>query len=273
VVSLGEIAPGVARELTGFGTSFTGLGQSFAQVGHPVGVMRGTSFLRCGISTGTVAGLNVSEICQGQPNGAVYIGADGLPRTDPNPRVLGNADPDWTAGLNFEAAVRGVRLSAFVEHRQGGNTFNMTRGSMRQFGTHADTDIRDQAARPWIDWLDHRSILGTAFGPGVDVPVQLGQDWFVGWTGQQDLLVEDATHTRLREVSLAYTFDQPWVSRTLGLSSIDARITGRNLWLRTDYTGYDPDIALGGAAIGNRGIDWWVPPTARSFVLSVGLTR
>jgi TonB-linked SusC/RagA family outer membrane protein len=273
VKSLGEIAPGIPRTLTGFGFSFTGLGQSFAEVGQPVGVMRGTSFLRCGISTGTVAGLNVDQICAGQPHGAVYIAANGLPVTDPNPRVIGNADPDWTGGLNLEAVVRGLRLSAFVEHRQGGSTFNMTRGSMRQFGTHADTDIRDQPAQPWINWLDHRKILGSAFGPGAEVPVQLGQSWFVGWTAQQDLLVEDATHTRLREVSLAYNFAQPWVSQTLGLSGIDVRLTGRNLWLRSDYVGYDPDIALGGAAIGNRGIDWWTPPTARSFVLSVGLTR
>jgi TonB-linked SusC/RagA family outer membrane protein len=273
VISLGEIAPGVRRQLTGFGSSFTGLGQSFAEVGFPVGVMRGTSFLRCGISTDTIGGVVVNDVCAGQPHGAVYIAANGLPVTDPNPRVLGNADPDWTAGLNLEAAIRGVRLSAFVEHRQGGSTFNMTRGSMRQFGTHADTEIRDQAARPWIEWLDHQSILGTAFGPGAATPVQLGQSWFAGWTAQQDLLVEDATHTRVREISLAYTFNQPWVMRTLGLGSIDARITGRNLFLITDYTGYDPDISLGGAAIGNRGIDWWVPPTARSFVLSIGLTR
>jgi len=273
VISLGEIAPGVPRRLTGFGSSFTGLGQSFAEVGQPVGVMRGTSFLRCGISTGTVATINVSEVCAGQPDGAVYIAANGLPVTDPNPRVLGNADPDWTAGINFETAYRGLRLSAFVEHRQGGNTFNMTRGSMRQFGTHGDTEIRDQDAQPWINWLDHQRILGSAFGPGVDVPVQLGQTWFTGWTAQQDLLVEDATHTRLRELSLAYTFTQPWVQRTLGLGSIDARVTGRNLWLRTDYAGYDPDISLGGAAIGNRGIDWWTPPSARSVVFSVGLTR
>jgi hypothetical protein len=112
-----------------------------------------------------------------------------------------------------------------------------------------------------------------AFGPGSDVAVQLGQSWFTAWTSQQDLLVEDATHTRLREVSIAYTFTQPWVARTLGLSAVDARVTGRNLWLRSDYAGYDPDIHLGGAAVGNRGIDWWVPPTARSFVFSIGLTR
>jgi TonB-linked SusC/RagA family outer membrane protein len=273
VLDLGEIQPGMARPRTGYGNSFTGIGQSFVEVGQPVGVMRGTSFLRCGISEGTISNINVSEVCAGQPHGAVYIGTNGFPVTDPNTRVLGNADPDWTAGLNFEAAFRGVRLTAFLEHRQGGNTLNMTRGSMRQFGTHADTDVRDQAAQPWINWLDHRMRVGSAFGPGADVPVQLGQAWFTGWTTQQDLLVEDATHTRLREVSLAYTFTQPWVSRTLGLSSIDARVTGRNLWLNTDYAGYDPDVSLGGAAISNRGIDWWVPPSARSFVFSVGLVR
>jgi TonB-linked SusC/RagA family outer membrane protein len=282
VMDLGEIAPGVPRLLTTFGSSFTGLGQAFAEVGQPVGVMRGTSFARCGISTGSVnyspaAGevrtVDMADVCAGQPHGAVFIGEHGFPITDPNSRVLGNADPDWTAGLNLEAAVRGVRLSAFIEHRQGGNTLNMTRGSMRQFGTHADTDVRDQAAQPWIDWLDHRRRIGSAFGPGVEVPVQLGQAWFTGWTAQQDLLVEDATHTRLREVSLAYTFTQPWVSRTLGLGAIDARVTGRNLWLNSDYAGYDPDVSLGGAGIQNRGIDWWVPPSARSFVFSIGLTR
>jgi TonB-linked SusC/RagA family outer membrane protein len=272
VKSLGEIAPGVPRLLTGFGASFTGIGQSFAEVGHPVGVMRGLGFLRCGLSSGTVGGVDVDAVCAGQPHGAVYIGEDGFPIYDFNQRILGNADPDWTAGLNLEAAIRGVRLSAFIEHRQGGNTLNMTRGSMRTFGTHGDTDVRDHDARPWIQWQDHGR-LGPAFGPGANTAVQLGQSWFQGWVFQQDLYLEDATHTRLREVSLAYTFTQPWVTRTLGLSGIDARITGRNLWLRADYAGYDPDISLGGAAIGNRGVDWWVPPSARSFVFSLGLTR
>jgi TonB-linked SusC/RagA family outer membrane protein len=278
VLSLGNIGVDeqgnpIPRELTSFSTSFTGLGQTFAEVGQPVGIMRGTSFVRCGLSPATVGSLNVEQACQGQPHGAVYIGDTGFPVTDPNTRILGDMNPDWTGGLNAEAVFRGIRLSAFLEHRQGGNTFNMTRGSMRQFGTHLDTDIRDQAARPWIEWLDHASILGTAFGPGANTPVQLGQTWFTGWTTQQDLLVEDATHTRLRELSLAYTFTQPWVTQTLGLSGVDVRVTGRNLALWTDYTGYDPDIHLGGAALGNRGIDWWVLPTARSWVFSVGLTR
>jgi TonB-linked SusC/RagA family outer membrane protein len=274
VLSLGEIAPGVPRTLTGFGANFTGIAQAFAEVGQPTGVMRGTSMIRCGLSPETfvIEEQPVSHWCAGAPHGAVVIGANGFPVVDPNSRIVGDPNPDWTGGLNAEASFRGLRLSAFLEHRQGGHTLNMTRGSMEQFGTHANTDVRDQPARPWIEWLNYGT-LGPAVGPGANVPVQLGFPWFVGWTTRQDLLVEDATHTRLRELSLAYTFTQPWVTETLGLSGIDVRITGRNLALWSDYQGFDPDIHLAGGTVGNRGIDWWVHPTARSWVFSVGLTR
>jgi hypothetical protein len=185
--------------------------------------------------------------------------------------VIGDPNPDWTAGFNLEGTFRGIRLGAFIDHRQGGQTFNMTRGSMEQFGTHANTDVRDQPAQPWGDWLLHTRF--PTFGPGAQTPVQLGQAWFSQWTSWQDNLIEDATHTRLREVTLGYTFTQPWVTQTLGLSGIDARVTGRNLALWTDYTGHDPEVHLGGAALGNRGIDWWVNPTARAWVFTIGLNR
>jgi TonB-linked SusC/RagA family outer membrane protein len=280
VTDLGEIAPGIPRELTGFAVSFTGLGQTFAEVGQPVGIYRGTSFARCGISPGDlmIGGTALSELCAGQPHGAVYLGANGFPVNDPNQRVLGSPHHDWTAGINAEVAFRGVRLSAFIDHRQGGEVLNMTRGSMEQFGTHANTDVRDHEGRPWNQWLDYDRFQ--VFGPGTTaaegggpVPVTLGRTWFAGWTARQDLFIEDATHTRLRELSLAYTFTQPFVTRTLGLAGIDARISGRNLALWTDYSGHDPDVHVGGAALGNRGIDWWVNPTARSWVLSFGINR
>jgi TonB-linked SusC/RagA family outer membrane protein len=276
VLDLGEVAPGVPRELTGFGVNFVGIGSATAEVGQPLGILRGTSFVRCGLSPDVVnvtgiGAMNVAQLCAGQPHGAVYIHDNGFPLTDPTSRIIGDPNPAWTAGLNAEVNVRGLRLGAFVEHRQGGATVNMTRGSLQQFGTHANTDVRDQPARPWVEWLNHGQ-LGPVFGPGADTPVQLGQAWFVGWLDQQELLVEDATHTRLREVSLAYTFDQPWVRR-LGVSSIDVRVAGRNLALWSDYQGFDPDIHLAGAASANRGLDWFVNPSARSWVISVGLNR
>lgn len=268
VLSLGEIAPGVPREVTGFSASFTG-STTHAQVGEPVGIFRGFGYVRCGMGSAE-SNATYQTACQGAPHGAVYINAAGLPVADPDERIIGDPNPDWTAGLNAEVQFRGVRLSAFVDHRQGGDVFNMTRGSLASLGVHATTDIRDQAPTPYGQIYNVPVV-----GPGANTPVQLGQSFFgnLGGLGTREHLMEDGTFTRLREVSLAYTFNQPWVGRTLGLSSIDARISGRNLALWTDYSGYDPEVHTGGAAVANRGIDWFVMPTSRAFVVSFGLNR
>jgi hypothetical protein len=85
--------------------------------------------------------------------------------------------------------------------------------------------------------------------------------------------MEDGTYTRLREVSVAYTFDQPWVGRALGLNSIDLRVAGRNLAVWTDYKGMDPEANLGGAENLIQGIDYFNNPQTRSIVITVGLNR
>jgi hypothetical protein len=210
--------------------------------------------------------------CQGAPDGTLYLGADGLPRSDPDERIIGDPNPDWTAGINAEITVRGVRVGAFLDHRQGGQTLNMTRGSLQSLGVHGVTDIRDRAAAPF------ETLYGTdtrVVGPGAGVPVQLGQAFFgnLGGLGTREHLMEDATHTRLREISVAYTLTQPWVRDKLGFNSIDIRLSGRNLKTWTDYTGFDPEVHTGGAAVANRGIDWFTNPTSRAFVFSLGLNR
>jgi len=80
----------------------------------------------------------------------------------------------------------------------------------------------------------------------------------------------------LREVSISYTLDAPWVQRSLGFSSIDLRVSGRNLHTWTNYTGYDPETNLGGAVSANAGaggVDYFNNPQTRSFVFSVTLNH
>jgi hypothetical protein len=77
----------------------------------------------------------------------------------------------------------------------------------------------------------------------------------------------------MREITLGYTFDQPWIERTLGFRSVDLRVSGRNLFTWTDYTGYDPETNLGGAVQASRGIDYFNMPQTRSFVFSLTLNR
>jgi hypothetical protein len=199
------------------------------------------------------------------------VGPDGFPIRDPNERVIADPNPDWTGGISAEVTVLGARLGALVETRQGGETLNLTRAFMYQWGTHGDTEARGRQVTFGVDWM-----RGPVVGSRLDRLVTLDESWFStlgGAAGPRAQFVEDASFTRLRELSLAYTFERSWVRRTLGLRAIDARVAGRNLFTWTDYSGLDPETGVGGALLPNRGIDWFVNPQARAWVLSVSLTR
>jgi hypothetical protein len=254
--------------------SFAG-SRSVAQVGLPLGVVRGFDFARCGrgltvVRTGGIT-HDVGAACRGAPDGALFVGADGFPVRDPVERVIADPTPDWTGALAAELRVLGVRLGALVERRQGGETLNLTRAFLYQYGTHGDTEARGAQGTFGVDWM-----RGPTAGPGITRVVRLDESWFTtlgGAAGPRAQFVEDASVTRLRELSVAYTFDRPWLRRTLGLRAVDARVAGRNLHGWTDYTGVDPEAGVGGALLPNRGIDWFVNPPARAWVLSVTLSR
>jgi hypothetical protein len=71
----------------------------------------------------------------------------------------------------------------------------------------------------------------------------------------------------LREVSVAYTLRGRAVKR-IGLSSVEVRLSGRNLRTWTKYTGIDPETNVQGPTTG-RGIDYFNNPNTRSFVVTV----
>ena len=245
--------------------SFTGA-QGAAVLGQQVGVLRGNDFARCGITAGI-------DCPSGVAKGTLYIGADGLPILDQEVRVIANPNPDWTGGLRANVRYKGLQLSALVDHKQGGQVWNGTRGALYNFGKHADTDIRDRTD----------IVFGTNFqpqpvmGPGAGKQVQLDQGWFQGngsgFGPVSAQFMENGTFTKLREVSLVYTADQRWVKNSLGMSSIDLRVSGRNLWIKTDYRGIDPETNLAGAETGLRGIDYFNNPFTRSWVFSITLNR
>ncbi len=274
---------------TGVGNAFSGQ-TTHVQIGRPLGTWRATDFAYCGRGLTTVSfggtSHNVGAACEGKPDGALYIAANGFPITDPTVRAIGNPWPDWTAGLSANVRVKGIEMSAFLDHRQGGNVLNMTRASMYQYGTHADTEIRGQTRTFGKDMLCHNItcdvLNGEVVGPGAGTAVVIGEGWFSagalgggqGATGGPiSQRLEDATNTRLREISIGYNFTGAWIKSLAGMRQVDVKFSGRNLKLWSDYSGYDPETNLGGAANANRGIDFFNAPLARAWVMSVTLHR
>ncbi|HEX6435481.1 MAG TPA: TonB-dependent receptor, partial [Gemmatimonadales bacterium] len=251
--------------------------QGIAQEGLPLGVYYGTDFIRCGRGL-TYAGYDIDNTaghCQGAPTGALYIDSTGYPQVDVGGTyVFGDPNPDWTGSLRTSFRVNKFTIGGLLDIRRGGVNHNGTKGALNHFGTSAETLKREQGSFVFGDtYFDDQTVAG----PGVGAAVPLGEAWFSGsggiFNGPASQFVEDASFVKLREISLGYTFDQPWVSRLLGFSSMELRVAGRNLHTWTDYTGIDPETSVLGAASPVRGVDYFNNPQSRSYVFSLTLNR
>jgi TonB-linked SusC/RagA family outer membrane protein len=256
-------------------------------VGFAPGVIQGADFVRCGrgITNVAISGLGVvsdvdGSVCAGAPKGALVLGDDGLPVADPTQRIIADPNPKYTMSYSTNFRWNKLALSGLLDVRKGGSVWNGTRGVLDFFGTGADTKIRTRTDGQYgVNYMTN--IYPTTVGPGKNVvPFQSATDWQnwfngdgggFGSVGAQ--FVEDGSFAKLREISLTYTLDNTMFRNLTGFSSADIRIAGRNLKTWTKYTGFDPEVNLGGAEFLTQGLDYFINPPTRSFVLSFSLTR
>ncbi len=250
---------------------------------------RGLGFVRCGVSpTAQLDGQypGVAAACAGAPQGALYIGANGFPVKDPVNRVIGDPNPQWTGGIHTGVRFRNWQFSAILDHKQGGQVVNATRGSLYNYGTHADVATRAtcvDAGGGAFSCSGNERVFGSAgwnpgpvVGPGAGKAVPIGENWYTGlgsiYSGIAQPFIEDATYTKLREISVSYSVAAPWVRRS-GFTSLDLRVAGRNLHTWTDYSGVDPETNLAGAFALVQGYDFYNLPQTRSILFSISLNR
>jgi TonB-linked SusC/RagA family outer membrane protein len=266
--------------------------QEVAIKGQPIGVMYDFGWAKCGISPdgmgAVINGVDLATVCAGQPKGATYIGPDGFPVGDPNQRIIGDPNPKWTGSLRTALQIRKFQVSGLLDFKHGGVINNGTKGALYAYGTHKDTQQRadctfDAAGNTVCSgnlktfgqggWYD-----GPVVGPGAGTAVPIGVNWFsespaLFFAGFNEPFNENGGYVKLREISIGYTFDSHFVKSTLGLSTIDVRLAGRNLKTWTRYTGYDPETNLGGATGHSLGLDYFNQPQTRSYVITFGLNR
>ena len=247
--------------------------------GYQMGVMYMDDFIRFGNGSLSDEAYDIDNdaTITGWNNGDVYLGDDGYPQYDPQSRVVGDANPDWTASFRNNIRVGdNLRISALLDVKAGGQTWNGTKGALYFFGTHADTEAYHGAGATRTFGEDYYTQY-TYAGPGLNRAVPIDVSWFrnnIGstFTGPSSQVIEESGFVKLRDVSVAYTLrNQDWLSR-IGLSTMDMQVVGRNLMTWTDYTGIDPESNLNGQSLG-RGIDYFNNPQTRSWAVNFTLTR
>ncbi len=170
-----------------------------------------------------------------------------------NGLIIGDELPDFILGFANTLSFKGFDLYFLWEWKQGGDVINLTRFLTDLGGTSADWGSEAYRERT------ARRTGNSPSNPGV----------------RETPWVEDGTFVKLRELTLSYTFNREQTDKLFGglFTSLRISLTGRNLLLFTNYSGYDPEVSnFGSIAIG-RSIDVTPFPSARSyyFTLRFGL--
>lgn len=233
---------------------------SRAIVGQPLGILYGTG-------------------SQTDADGNFILDANGFPQLTTSPIPLGDPNPDWRGGLGVEVTYKKFRLNALIERSQGGTFSPRSLWVLNRFGTTQETANRFTTTEALINYAGNTIPSGTVvrgnvkdFGGG---NVLLDESWYrtgigggFGDNQAYNFALYDASFTRLREVSLSYSFDSAKFKEKTKLNSITLTATGRNLFLWDEIPGVDPEVNQTGVGNG-LGLEYFTNPSTKSFLLAV----
>jgi len=159
-------------------------------------------------------------------------------------QIIGNANPDFSVGLRSAMNWRKFDFSFLVNSQQGQDVFNNT--------------ALVYAAKSNV--LQDKNFLASALNDGVGItqPQIYSSRW-----------IEDGSFVRLQNVTVGFTFDLP---RFVGAArGTRVYLSGDNLLLLTDYSGYDPEVHTE-AGLASRGIDYLHYPRPRTITGGIRVT-
>ena len=81
--------------------------------------------------------------------------------------------------------------------------------------------------------------------------------------------IQDGSFMRLRSVVIGYTLPES-ISKKINVQQLRAYVKGDNIYTRTKFTGYTPEISSGGVL--DNGIDMGVYPISTIYSFGVNLT-
>lgn len=168
-------------------------------------------------------------------HGNLMILPSGFPDVTQEFVKAGNAFPDWIGSLSTTLTWKNWSLSGLIEYKKGGDVFDVTMRNSIRNGVLKITENRYQQ-------VIFKGVK-IADGKENDIPVVLDHNYYRNtglFNNIADVILQDASWLRLRNVSLSYTIPKKVLERTKFIRGASVGITGSNFILWTRYSGYDP---------------------------------
>ena len=168
--------------------------------------------------------------------------------------VVGNPNPDFTYGFNTTITYKNLSLTAFFTGSYGNDIYNQQRAVLSDISTNSQNRLRSAVFDAWSPEKPNGKYPSLTAYTLADV----------GWC--TDRWVEDGSYLRLSNLSLAYAV--PIRNKNSLLKHISFGVSGKNLFVWTKYSGYDPDVNIYGNVL-KYGVDMGAYPAARTYMFDL----
>ena len=220
------------------------------EVGKPISTFRGYHFEGV-YQTGNTEG--------GTPGHAKYRDLDNDTNITTNDiGNVGDGNPDFTWGWNLDFDYKDLNLNIVFEGAQGNDIYNFQRMRMLGLGSAQFHAVHADFNNSWSTNNPSNTIHS-----GTQASRDANQ-----WLSSQFL--EDGSYTTLRSASLTYNLND--ALSVLGVEQLKVFVNAENLFILTDYSGFDPVSTASGNSDVDLGIDLNAFPISRSFSVGFNLT-
>lgn len=242
--------------------------------GNPVAPEETLSSGRIGIRPGTIKFKDIS-------------GPDGVPdgKIDDYDRVIiGDANPDFSGGFGFSGTfLKDFDYAMNFSFVVGNDIYNANKiASSQQYRTTNPNLLGFMSMDNRYSYLDNQGEVVTDLATLAQMneganrkaywsPLSFGNTNAVvhSWA------IEDGSFLRLQNVTLGYTIPNK-LSRKFACDRLRAYCTLNNVWVWTNYSGYDPEVSSPGRAKTAKGLipglDYSSYPKSFSWTLGLNVT-
>ena len=173
--------------------------------------------------------------------------------------IIGDPNPDYTYGFQSSVNYKQLRLSTSFSGVQGGDIFNAN----NRYNNLANFQSGDRNMNPAAIANAWTTTNPSNVYPAINSNIVTGHIY--------DRYIEDGSYLRCTDITLGYTFEQ-YITKKLGMNSVDIFASAKNPFTITNYTGYDPTSRSFNFDPLRRGFDLFSFPMQREIILGVNLT-
>ncbi len=200
-------------------------------------------------------------------NGDRIIFSDGMPRIDTNEKVIvGQAFPDWVGSLQNSFSYKNLQLSFLFEYKKGGDAYDAGQRNSIRDGTIKITETRYENVI-----LD--GVIDDGNGGWIpnNIPAYIDENYYRSssrYNRASEILVQDASWVKLRNISLSYNFPSKILRKTF-IKDLQLNVSGANFLLWTPFRGFDPEGSQYAAGSNTYGFTGLNIPLTQSYTFGV----